>query len=158
MHRLDDSDFVSSNALFLQEGAEAALSAAGLLYAIESWSPMRQAQTVVFRRHDILSLPSHPVNKRPVGAVYLVGQYEAKRNDGSQQERFPPFNGTHSEPQRRHGEERAEVIEELSGPGDLHRHLSLSHLVLHQDLTLHLQPCIMEHELLLLFKVGIHGL
>ncbi len=46
-----------TNISFLQEGAEAAFSAAGLLYAIESWSPIRQVQTVMFRRHDTLSLP-----------------------------------------------------------------------------------------------------
>lgn len=46
-----------TNTSFLQEGGKAASSAAGFLYAIESWSPIRQVQTVMFRRHDTLSLP-----------------------------------------------------------------------------------------------------
>ncbi len=44
------------NTSFLQEGAEAASRTASLFYAFESWSPMRQIQTVSFRRHDTLSL------------------------------------------------------------------------------------------------------
>lgn len=135
-----------------------AFSAAGLLYAIEGRRPVRQVQTVLFRRQDTLGLPSHTINKCPVGAVHLVGKYEAERNDGSQQGRFPFFNGAGGETHCRHCEESAKVFEKLSGPGDLHRQLSLPHLVLHQDLTLHLQPGVVQHELLLLLEVCIHGL
>lgn len=49
--------------------------------------------------------------------------------------------GCHSprgEPEGRQREEGAEILEELPGPGHLHGHLALSHLVLHQDLSLHL--------------------
>lgn len=39
-------------------------------------------------------LTSHAINERPVGAVHLVGENEAERDDGSQKERFLSFNGT----------------------------------------------------------------
>lgn len=42
-------------------------------------------------------------------------------------ERDPPD----AETQRHQTEERAEVLEKLSGPRDLHRHLTLAHLILH---------------------------
>lgn len=47
-------------------------------------------------------------------------------------------NSPHGESNRSHCKECAKVSEKLSGPGNLHSHLSLSHLVLHQDLTFHL--------------------
>lgn len=39
-------------------------------------------------------LTSHAINERPVGAVHLVDQNEAERDDRSQKERFLSFNGT----------------------------------------------------------------
>lgn len=48
-------------------------------------------------------------------------------------------NSPDSESDRRHCEECSKIFEELPGPGNLHSHLSLSHLVLHQDLTFHLR-------------------
>lgn len=39
-------------------------------------------------------LTSHAINERPVGAVHLVGENEAERDDGSQKERFLSFDGT----------------------------------------------------------------
>ena len=47
-------------------------------------------------------------------------------------------NSPDCESHRGQGKEGAEVFDKLPGPGDLHGHLSLSHLVLHQDLALHL--------------------
>lgn len=48
------------------------------------------------------------------------------------------LNSPYSQSQSGHCEKSTEVLQNLSGPGDLHGHLSLPHLVLHQDLTLHL--------------------
>lgn len=45
---------------------------------------------------------SHTINECPVGAVHLVGEYEAKRNDGSQHGRFLSFNSTEDTKTRRH--------------------------------------------------------
>lgn len=131
---------IGTIASFLQEGGEAASSTASLLYAIEGRSPLRQVQTIVLRRHDTLSLPSHAVNKRPVGGVHLVCKYEAEWDDGGHHAWSFSFNGTDSESHGGQCKESAEVLQELSGPGDLHCHLPLPHLVLHQDLTFHLQP------------------
>lgn len=46
-----------TNMSLLQDGGKAAFSPAGLLYAVKGWSPEWQVQTVMFRRHDTLSLP-----------------------------------------------------------------------------------------------------
>lgn len=42
--------------------------------------------------HD--SLTSHPVNERPIGAVHLIGKYEAQRDNRSQHGRPFSFNGS----------------------------------------------------------------
>lgn len=83
---------VTSDASLLQKGDEAAFGTPGFLYALIGWRPQRQVQAVVLRLHDVLGLASHPINERPIGAVHLVGKYEAEGNDWSQHARFFSFN------------------------------------------------------------------
>lgn len=57
----------------------------------------QKSPTEHFRISSSHCLTSHPINERPIGAVHLVGKYEAEGDDWSQHARFFSFNGSEDE-------------------------------------------------------------
>lgn len=105
----------------------------GGVHLVDQDEPQREE-----RRHEDRPLSLHGAGGEELSSE-CAEPHAVARGRGHAAELTGTPHSPGGEPEGRHGEERAEVLEELSGPGELHGHLPLPHLVLHQDLTLQLQ-------------------